>query len=74
VPLDEYENYAPQIASLLERGADVDGVAKALSEIRTGSIGDEPDTARNRATALKVVQWFETGAHPGFESGRHDDL
>jgi hypothetical protein len=61
VPRDEYEDYAPRIASLLQSGAGPDMVAAALSEIRTGTIGLPPDASADLAVALKLRDWYE---HP----------
>lgn len=61
VPRDEYETYAPQIASLLRSGASPDEVAAKLGEIRTETIGLPPDPQADRAVAEKIRDWYE---HP----------
>jgi hypothetical protein len=69
VPLNEYENYAPRIASVLERGGDVPAVAEALSQIRAKYMGGDRDPDRDREAAGKIVQWFRvvTGELAAFE-------
>lgn len=66
VPRDEYEDYAPQIASLLQRGGSLDDVAAALARIRTESIGMPPNPARDQEVADKLRDWYE---HPFFDTG-----
>ena len=61
VPRDEYENYAPQIASRLRDGATPDEIAALLSEIRTDRMGEPPDPSKDRAVAHKIQDWYE---HP----------
>jgi hypothetical protein len=63
VPRDEYETYAPQIASLLRKGGSPDDVAAALGKIRTETIGLPPNPARDREVAEKLRDWYE---HPFF--------
>ena len=65
VPLDEYENYAPRIASVLERGGDVAAVTEALARIRGKYMGGDLDPHRDREAAVKIreaavkiAQWF----------------
>ena len=58
VPLDEYENYAPRIASVLERGGDVAAVTEALARIRGKYMGGDLDPHRDREAAAKIAQWF----------------
>jgi hypothetical protein len=59
VPRDEYENYAPQVASLLRSGASAEKVAALLGEIRTGMIGDEPRPAEDLTAAEKICDWYD---------------
>jgi hypothetical protein len=66
VPRDEYETYAPQIASQLRRGATIDEIAALLGQIRTETIGLGPDPAADRAVAEKIRDWYE---HPFFGTG-----
>jgi hypothetical protein len=61
VPRDEYESYAPQIASLLRKGATPEAVAAALGEIRTETIGLPPNPVRDREVAEKLRDWY---VHP----------
>jgi hypothetical protein len=63
VPRDEYETYAPQIASRLRGGATPDEIAALLGEIRTERIGMPPDPDADRAVAYKLQDWYE---HPFF--------
>jgi hypothetical protein len=63
VPRDEYETYAPQIATRLRRGATPEEIAAFLGEIRTGMIGLPPDPASDSAVAAKIQDWYE---HPFF--------
>jgi hypothetical protein len=63
VPRDEYENYAPRIASLLRRGAEPDEVAAMLGEIRTETIGLPPDPQSDLVVAEKIRDWYD---HPFF--------
>ncbi len=66
VPRGEYENYAPQIASLLRTGASPDEVVAALGKIRTETIGLPADPDRDRDVARKLQDWYE---HPFFGTG-----
>ena len=63
VPRDEYEGYAPRIASLLRAGAKPDEVAAVLGTIRTESIGAAADPDRDLSVAQKLQDWYE---HPFF--------
>jgi hypothetical protein len=63
VPRDEYETYAPQIASRLRAGANPDEIAAFLGQIRTESIGMPPDAVADQTVAYKIQDWYEP---PGF--------
>ncbi len=63
VPRDEYEGYAPRIASLLRGGATPEEVAAVLGTIRTESIGLAADPDRDLSVAQKLQDWYE---HPFF--------
>ena len=63
VPRDEYESYAPRIASLLRGGATPDEVAAVLGTIRTETIGLSADPDRDLIVAQKLQDWY---AHPFF--------
>jgi hypothetical protein len=66
VPRDEYETYAPRIASLLRGGANSDEVAAALGEFRTQTMGLPPDPQSDRVVADKIRDWYE---HPFYGTG-----
>jgi hypothetical protein len=63
VPRDEYEDYAPHIASLLRSGATPEEVAAVLGTIRTESIGLAADPDRDVEVAQELQDWYE---HPFF--------
>lgn len=60
VPLDEYEGYAAPVAGLLERGADADEIQAALYDIRTKTIGVQPNDDVDAEAATKIVDWYAT--------------
>jgi hypothetical protein len=59
LPRDEYESYAPQVASRLRSGTSAEEVAALLGEIRTGMIGDEPHPHEDLRAAWKICDWYE---------------
>jgi hypothetical protein len=63
VPRDEYENYAPQIGSLLRAGGSPEDVFALLRKIRTETMSLPPDEERDREVAEKLRDWYE---HPFF--------
>jgi hypothetical protein len=58
VPLDEYESYAPRVASLLESGADAGALAEALAELRVHRMGLDPALEEDRRAASKLIDWY----------------
>ena len=61
VPRDEYEAYAPRVASILRSGGTPEDVAAALAHWRTDSMALPADAERDLAVALKLRDWYE---HP----------
>lgn len=66
VPRDEYETYAPRLASILRNGATPEDIAAALGQWRTESMGLPPDPDSDLTVALKVRDWYE---NPFFGTG-----
>jgi hypothetical protein len=66
VPRDEYETYAPRLASILRNGATPEDIAAALGEWRTESMGLPPEPDSDLTVALKFADWYE---NPFFGTG-----
>jgi len=73
LPRDEYERYAPQVASRLRAGESGDEVAAFLGEIRTGMIGDDPRPEEDMRAAWKICEWYDQPWN-GFETPRPSEL
>ena len=58
-PMDEYDSYAPQIVSLLSRGATVEAIAEHLEGIRTGMMGHPPLREVDERFAQELVSWWQ---------------
>jgi hypothetical protein len=57
VPLDEYENYAGPLFSLLERGESIERIAQELDRFRTESMQSPSDRERDLMVAEKLRAW-----------------
>ena len=58
VPRDEYDSYAPRIASLLRRDATAGDIEEQLEQWRTGRIGLPADRVTDRVAAAKIFDWY----------------
>ncbi len=58
LPPDEYDNYAPHIVGLLQRGETVEDLAAHLRYCRTGAMGLVEDDASDIAVATKILEWW----------------
>ena len=66
IPRDEYESYAPRVASLLRSGAAPEQVAALLGTFRTESMGLPAKPDQDLLVAHKLQDWYE---HPFFGTG-----
>lgn len=57
-PINEYDSYAPQLVTLLRKGASVDEIQNRLVEIRTMSMGLPTYPEKDRLAAEQLVSWW----------------
>ena len=55
LPANEYDDYAPYIVGMLERGCTAAELARHLEYCRISAMGLAPDAAADRQTAEKLV-------------------
>ena len=60
---DEYDSYAPGLISLLERGANPQGVCDHFVKLRVSSmgLGAKPPTDKEQFIAQRLVAWRDSG-------------
>jgi hypothetical protein len=55
-PADEYDAYAPQIVSLIQRGGSMDQLLAHLSHLRTETMGMPPNSELDKEAAEEIVR------------------
>lgn len=58
LPPNEYDDYAPHILGLLQRGATHEELVAHLRSCRTGAMGLEPDDSADATTAQDLCAWW----------------
>jgi hypothetical protein len=58
LPPNEYDDYAPHIVGMLQRGATREDLVAHLRYCRTGAMGLEPNDAADTATANEICAWW----------------
>jgi hypothetical protein len=61
-PADEYDTYAPEIVSLLRRGANADDLEGYLTDVRTQRMGLPRVLGADRAVAAELADWWSSNA------------
>lgn len=57
--LDEYDSYAPTIHAMLGRGCGVEDLAAHLMRVQSESMEISPAAQRDRAVALRILEWWK---------------
>ncbi|HEX7706493.1 MAG TPA: hypothetical protein VF701_08555 [Thermoanaerobaculia bacterium] len=59
LPPNEYDDYAPYIVGMLQRGATRDDLIAHLRYCRTGAIGLDPNDSADTAVANEIYGWWQ---------------
>ena len=55
-PADEYDDYAPQIVTLVAQGISIEQLARHLETVRTQTIGVEANRSHDETIAKEIIR------------------